>query len=327
MATINNVSTNYVGKIAQGYLTAAMKSGDTIAQNLVRFESGLKEKGITMRRLSAEDLIKGSTCNFTPDGTLDLDYRQLIPKKLQVQLEFCKEDFEGAWEAEDMGDSAHDNLSQPYINALVDYVLAKVAEGIDKMIWQGEGDANSFKGILPMLANDTDLPGAQKIAGTSITAQNVATELGKVVDAIPDQVLDYDSDLVIVTSSNVARKYIRALAGFGADGQGGSGYQAMGYVGRKPLDFDGIPIFVVGGMPSESMAAYRVENIAFGTGTLNDYTSLKILDLSETTGDDIVRINMKFIGGIQYGFADEVVVYGVGEFEDEGGDGSGGGGG
>jgi hypothetical protein len=309
MSTTNNVTTNYVGKVAQGYLTRALKSGDTLDQNLVAVKTGLKEKGITMRRIDASSLLQDATCAFTPSGQLDLDFRVLTGKKLEVNLEPCWDDFEGAWEAEDMGESAHDNVSAPYREAILKFIAGKIGEANDSLIWTGEDTTNEYEGFLQKLAGDSDLPANQNITGTTITASNVAAEIGKVVDAIPDAVFNLDSDLVIVCSSDIGRKYMRALAGFGSSGEGGAGYMNMGFVGRKPLDFEGIPMFIVGGLPTGTMLAYKVENLAFGTGALADWTRVKVLDMRDVTGDDTMRIIMKMYAGVQYGFVDEIVAY------------------
>lgn len=308
MATTQNISSNYEGKVAQEYFTKSFQSGDTIANGIITVLDKLKEKGTAMRRLDASDFIKDSTCKFDAQGQVDLDYRKLVPKKLQVNLEICLDELEGAWEAEDMGASANDNVPQPYINALMLVVAAKLGEANDRLIWQGLDQANEYEGILAKLAADPDFPAGQNIAGTAITAANVATELGKVADAIPDEVYSNDGDLVIAAASNITRAYMRALAGFGASGQGGAGYQAMGFVGKKPLDFEGIPMFKIGGLPKGCMVAYKVENVAFGTGLIADWTDLRVIDM-RIIGDDTFRIKGKFLGGTQYAFSEEMVAY------------------
>jgi hypothetical protein len=313
MATANNIVTSYTGKEAEGYLTRALKAGDTLGQNLVTVRTGIKEKGVPLRRLDVDDLIQDSTCDFDPQSEVSLDERRLLVKKLQVNLQLCKEDFEGSWEAEDMGDSAFTSMPAPYLRELLIYIAGKIAEANDRLMWQGTATAKSYLGFLQKMAADTAIPAGQKITGSAITAATVATELGKVVDAIPDAVFNLDSDLVIVASSDIGRKYMRALAGFGASGLGGSGYQSMGFVGRKPLDFEGIPMFLVGGLPTSTMLAYKIENLYFGTGVLNNWTEIKVLDMSDILGDQNFRIIMRFYAGVEYGFSEEIVTYNLPE--------------
>lgn len=310
MSTTQNIVADYTGKKAQGYMTRSFQSGDTIGQGIIRFEEGLKEKGINLRTINVEDLIKDGTCKFNADGTVDLDFVKLTGKKLQINLEICLDDLEGSWEAEDMGDSANDSLPSPYIQELLTVIAAKVGERIDQLIWQGKDEANEFLGILEQLAADADLPANQNIPLVSggIDATNVAAEIGKVTDAIPDAVYSNEGDLVLAASSSITRRYMRALAGFGANGQGGAGYQAMGFVGTKPLDFEGIPMYKVGGMPKDTMVAYKVENVAFGTGLLSDFTNLRVIDMN-VVGDNTLRVIGKFFAGTKYVYANEIVAY------------------
>lgn len=307
-----NVVTNYVGKKAQGYFLKSFKTGDTLGNNVITIKSGLKEKGITMRTLDANGFIKSATCKFESAGDIDLGFRKLNGKKLQINLEVCYDQLEGAWEAEDMGDSANDNVPKEYIKELLKLIAAKTGEKVDKLIWTGQDVDDEFIGILTHLAGDEAFPAENQIAGTTITPANVAAEIGKVADAIPDEVYSNDGDLVIVASSDITRAYMRSLAGFGANGQGGSGYQAQGFVGKKPLDFEGIPLIKVGGLPKGTMVAYKIENVAFGTGLIADWTNMRVIDM-KIIGDDLARIIGKFYGGTQYAYSSEIIVYNLPE--------------
>lgn len=309
MPTTNTVTSNYTGKVAQGYLTKAFKAGDTLAQKLVTVHTGLKEKGINLRRIDVDNIIKDSTCEFDPSGDVNLDFRTLTGKKLEVNLELCWDDFEGSWEAEDMGDSAHDNKSAAYQAELLKTIAAYIAEANDRIMWQGLAQNGEYKGYLKAIGENPALPANQRIAGVAITKDNVATELAKVTDNIPEAVYDLDTDLVLAVSSGIARKYMQALSGFGANGQGGAGYMNMGYVGKKPLDFQGVQMFKVGGMPTDTMLAYKVSNLHFGTGTLADWTRVKTLDMRDTTGDDTIRLIMKMYAGVDYGYISEITGY------------------
>lgn len=303
-----NIVTNYVGEKAQGYFLKSFKSGDTIGNGIITVKEKLKVAGLTMRTLDADDFIKAATCKFESSGDIDMNFRKLIGKKLQINLEICYDQLEATWEAQDMGAGADDNVPKEYIKELLKVIAGKTGEAVDKMIWVGQDVADEFVGILTHLANDTDFPSANKITGVTITPANVAEQIGKVADAIPDSVYSNDGDLVIAASSDITRAYMRSLGGFGAGGQGGSGYMAQGFVGKKPLDFEGIPIVKVGGLPKGTMVAYKVENVAFGTGLIADWTNMRVIDM-KIVGDDLARIIGKFYGGTQYAYSEEIVVY------------------
>jgi hypothetical protein len=72
----------------------------------------------------------------------------------------------------------------------------------------------SFDGISTIVALDIALPAAQEVAGTTVTALNVVTELGKIVDAVPVCFFMVTQGLRIYVSTNIAKAYVRALGGF-----------------------------------------------------------------------------------------------------------------
>lgn len=311
MPTTNNVTTNYVGKLDPGYITRALLASDTLDQNLVKVYTGLKLEGITMRRLDADSLFQDDSCTFTPTGTVDLDFRKLIPKKLKVNLEICFNDFEAAWEAEQMGDSASDNVPNEYVAALMLHIAGKAAEKNEQNIWNGTDVAGSFEGFLTKLSNDGLVPGPQNIAGGTLSATNIFAEIGKMDAVIPEEVDEFGPDFFYVISKRAAKFYMAALAGFGTSGLGGSGYMNEGFVGRKELNYLGTPMYVARGLEPNQMIAYERDNLAFGTGVLADWSEVKTIDMRDITGDDTLRVIMKIFAGVQYGWPEEIVMYGA----------------
>ena len=100
--------------------------------------------------------------------------------------------------------------------------------------------------------------------GTNVTAANVITELGKVVDAIPAALYNKE-DMYIYVSQNVARAYVRALGGFSASGLGANGTNAQGtqWYNNGALTFDGVKIFVANGLADNYMMAAQQSNLFF----------------------------------------------------------------
>ncbi len=311
MATTNNVTSNYVGKLDPGYILKALVSADTLDQNLVKVYTGLKEQGITMRRLDSSSIFQDDSCTFSPTGTVDLDFRKLTAKKLKVNLEICFSDFEAAWEAEQMGDSAFDNVPNEYVSALMLHVAEKAAEKNEETIWNGTDTAGSFEGFLTKLSNDGLVPAGQNIAGTTLTAANIFAEIGKMDAVIPESVDEFGPDFFYVISKKAAKLYMTAQAGFGTGGQGGAGYMNEGFVGRKELNYLGTPMYVARGLTANQMIAYERDNLAFGTGLIPDWSEVKTIDMRDVNGDDTLRVIMKLYAGVQYGWPDEIVMYGA----------------
>lgn len=311
MATSNTVTSNYVGKIDPSYITKALLASDTLNQNLVKVIPGLKEAGVTLRRLDASNIFQDDSCTFTPTGDITLDFRKLEGKKLKVNLEICFSDFEAAWEAEQMGDSAFDNVPDQYISALLMHVAELAAEKNEQNIWNGTDVAGSFEGFLTKLSNDGLVPAAQNIAGTTLTAANIFEEIGKMDAVIPEEVDEFGPNFFYVISKRAAKAYMTAQAGFGTSGEGGAGYMNQGFVGSKELNYLGTPMYVARGLTANQMIAYERDNLVFGTGILPDWSEVKTIDMREVNGDDTLRVIMKVYAGVQYGWPEEIVMYGA----------------
>ena len=310
MATTTSITTTYAGESAGKYISAALLSGNTIANGGLTIRPNVKFKEV-VKRLELDGITKNGSCDFNDTSTLTLTERILEPKELQVNLELCKQDFRSDWEAISMGYSAFDNLPSSFQDYLISYVAAKVAQKNEQNVWAGVDGEGSFDGFSTLLAADTDLPAAQAITGTTVTAANVVDELGAVVDAIPSALYGRD-DLFIYVSQNIFRAYKRALGGFQANGQGAAGVGSQGNnQDINILYFDGVKIFMANGLAANTAIATTKDNLQFGTGLLSDHQEVKVLDMADLDGSQNVRIIMRFTAGVQYGVVEDIVTYGI----------------
>ena len=311
MATTTDiVNSSYSGESAGKYISAALLSCNTIANGGLTIRPNVKFKEV-VKRLELDGITKNGSCDFNDTSTLTLTERILEQKELQVNLELCKQDFRSDWEAISMGYSAFDNLPSSFQDYLISYVAAKVAQKNEQNLWAGVDGEGSFDGFSTLLAADTDLPAAQAITGTTVTAANVVDELGAVVDAIPSALYGRD-DLFIYVSQNIFRAYKRALGGFQANGQGAAGVGSQGNnQDINILYFDGVKIFMANGLAANTAIATTKDNLQFGTGLLSDHQEVKVLDMSQLDGSQNVRIIMRFTAGVQYGVVEDIVTYGI----------------
>ncbi len=311
MATTTVINTNYAGKFAGEYIYSALKAGDTLAKGVVTVKGAVKEAGVTVKTLSSDGIIKGSTCDFTDTSTITLDDRKLIVKKLQVNLQQCKEDFESDWDEASMGDSAFTNMPPAYETALMQYLQERVAQDNDNLIWNGTAGADEYDGFITLLAADVAFPAAaaaRNRANGGITTANVIAKMQEAWGDVPDNVYGDKSDLVIVVAYNVGKAWTNALAGFGTSGLGGAGIGDVGPVGAKPFDFNGSPIFEIGGLPDDTIIIYKRSELWFGTGVESNYNEIKFLDMADIDGSQNVRMIMRFYGGVQYAFQGNIVL-------------------
>lgn len=306
MATTTSITTTYAGEKAQGYIAAALLSGNTIENGGITVKPNVKKSEV-LKKIATGDLIADGTCDFTATSSVTLTERILTPKEFQVNLELCKTPFRADWDAISMGYSAFDTLPPDFASFLVAHVAEKVATKIENNIWQGaDGTEGEFDGLVALATADATVV---DVVGTTVTAANVIDELGKVVDAIP-AALYGSADLKIYVAQNVYKAYVRALGGFaaagvGANGVGGNGTnQSLGDV-----MFDGVPVFVANGLASNYIVAAESSNLFFGTGLLSDENEVKVLDMQDLDGSQNVRVILRFTATVNYAYGSEIVLY------------------
>tara|TARA_R100001463_G_scaffold50176_1_gene100255 strand:- start:2059 stop:2952 length:894 start_codon:yes stop_codon:yes gene_type:complete len=292
-----SITTTYAGEFAGKYISAALLSGNTIANGGITVKPNVKYKEV-VKKVATSGLIGNASCDFTDAGSLTLTERILQPEEFQVNLELCKKDFRSDWEAVQMGYSAYDNLPPKFADFLIGHVAAKVAEQTEQNIWQGtDATAGEFDGLSTLLAADGDVV---DVTGTTVTSANVIAELGKIIDAIPSAVYGKE-DLKIYVSSNIAKAYVSAQAALG--------YRDLYHVGKTEMNFQGIPLFVANGLADNDAVAAETSNLYFGTGLLADHNEVKVIDMADLDGSQNVRIVMRFTAGVQYGIGSDIVLY------------------
>lgn len=312
MATTTSLTTSYSGEGGKEYIAAALLSGSTIENGLITVKPNVKHKEV-LKKVSTDAILKDASCDFTATSTLTLTERIIEPKELQVNLQLCKKDFRGDYEAIDMGMSAHDSLPPSFADFLIGHVAGKVAQRIEQNIWAGDASTSGdFDGISTLIAADANLPAAQEVAGTTVTSSNVIAQLGSIVDAIPSSLYGSE-DLHIYVSQSIARAYVRALGGFSVAATSNSGVGAQGtqWWNNGALSFDGVKIAIANGLGDNIALAAEKSNIFFGTGLLNDTNLVKVLDMADLDGSDNVRVVMRMTGGVQYAIAEDIVTYGI----------------
>ncbi len=310
--SVTSITTTYAGEFAGDYIAAALLSGNTIGNGGITVKPNVKYKEV-VKKLALDGIVADATCDFSSsDDVIALTERILQPEEFQVNLTLCKKDFRSDWEAIEMGVGAYDNLPPSFSDYLISYVAAKVAEKTEQTIWGGVGTGagavnGEFDGLVTLASADGDVV---DVTGTTVTAANVIAELGKVVDSIPSALYGKE-DLFIYVPQNVARAYVRALGGFSvaATSNNGLGNQGTTWFNGQALSFDGVSLFVANGLADNKMMAAQKSNLFFGTGLLSDHNEVRLIDTSETLGDQNVRMIMRYTAGVQYGIGSDIVLY------------------
>ena len=295
-----SVTSNYAGEAAQGYISAALLSNPTMANNElillnnVAFKSNLRK--ITVAG-TAGNLMADATCDFDDSGTVTYEERVLEPKKLDVNTQVCKQEFLKSFEGANMTNGLNGTLPADFANYLISQTAERVSSEIQQSIWDGNGANNGqFDGFKKLLAADADVV---DVAAGAIDASNVVAEINKVVAAIPAAVYGKE-DLKIWIPTDAYQFYVQAQATLG--------YANLFNMGDDfPLRFNGITLCHAPGLATNTMVAGRTSNCFFGTD--GSSSEVRVLDMSELDGSDNVRIIMRFNAGVNYAFGSDMVLY------------------
>ena len=297
MATTTSITTTYAGEFAGDYIAAALLSGVTLSGGGVTIKPNIKFKEV-LKKLALNSILKDATCDFDSTSNVTLTERILQPEEFQVNLQLCKKDFRQDWDAASMGFSQYDNLPSKFSDFLLAQVSAKVAEKVEQNIWQGAtANAGEFDGFQALLAADGDVV---DVTGTTLTASNIIAEMNKVVDAIPGAVYGKE-DLKIYIPTTAAKFYVQAQAALG--------YRDLYNVGKTDMNFQGIPLYTAPGLGNDKMVAAESSNLFFGTGLLNDWQEVKLIDMADIDGSQNVRVILRGSAGVQHGIGSDIVLY------------------
>lgn len=283
----------YAGEAARPYVAAAVLSADTIANGYVSTIENVHSKAV-LRKFSGA-AITAATCEFTGQGSLTLGEAVLEATALQVNEQVCNKDLRATWEGMQMrGQSS--NAPADFTSFAAQYVAAKVAEGIELNLWQGNFDADvsgaatytSFDGICQKLKAGYNAGTMQQLAGAT-DASNILARLAGLTAEAPTAIAG-DPEAKIFMSRGSAQLYYQALA---------ATYQLPFLNDGLVARYAGYDIITPAGMPNDAFILAKAENLYFGTDLLTDHIQASVLDLTGVTGDDVTRIIMKFSGGTQ----------------------------
>lgn len=296
MAVVDFTNTNYAGTAAVPFVAPAILSADTIANGYCTVLDNVRYK-TNLRKVSG-GTVEGRSCGFSTNGSLSVDDVQLVLTELQVNEEICNHELARTWAAEQMRGN-YAGVPGDYEQYLAQYVASRVAEDIEKNIWQGKynhTDGSTSGTGVPVLF-DSIMSAYVAGAGTNeddsstaaFTATDIDDKLAALVALLPSALIGDDK-----TKIYMSRKSFQLYFQFLAADQNNpvlATQMAKFYLGYE--------IITPAGFPDDTLLASRVDNMYFGTNVLTDHVEARFIDLRTTTGADLTRILMMFDGGTQ----------------------------
>jgi hypothetical protein len=293
MATTVSVNTGFTGALAGELILQAFKKADTIAKQAINVLPNVVGSGY-LPKLSYSAGLSAASCGFSPTGNVGYDEKEVATKKFKVEHELCKDEFSQTFAAQAAGlFSAHEEIPATITEGILQLMVDNLSAIIDQQIWSGDNSSTQFNGLLRQFNLDAAVI---DVSGSAITKSTVLTELDKVYSAIPAEIEDSE-DLVWVVSNDIAKAYKQNQAEQGLNTS----------VGDKELDYLGLPLTAVKGLPAATMLVYRRKNVCFLTGLESDMNEVKVVDLDESDLSGKIRTKIQFTAGVGYSFGGEIV--------------------
>ena len=294
MATTQTINSAFNGALAGEIFVQAFKKADTIGQGAITVLPNVIGSGY-LPKLGYSAGLAAYSCGFDPTGTVTYTDKEVATKKYEIKHELCKDEFHQTFQAQQAGlFGAANEIPATITDAILLAMVNNMGALVDTQIWQGTGVTGSFAGLLAQFVGDGDVI---DITGTASTVANVQGELSKVYLAIPEEVVQ-ESDLIIACAPNVARNYKLSQV---------NNYLVGTPVGDKTLDYIGIPVVSIAGLPSNTILAYRTKNIGFLTGLEADLNNVSIKDMDESDLSGNIRTKIVFSAGVGYSFGNQIV--------------------
>ena len=193
---------------------------NTVGKGLVNFQENVKADTIVSEAAFTTTMQAYASGAPTASGTIAVTDKAVTPTKVMFYDEFDPETLRTSRFKRSMADGAWNLDSQEFTNLIMNNYAPKVSLTMEGAYWNGATSAtqtavaaltsgtgqtsvgaaektlvaamptNQFDSIVAvMIYNNAAVGGRVKVAGTTVSSSNIATEYGKVYAAIPAEVL------------------------------------------------------------------------------------------------------------------------------------------
>lgn len=299
MPTTTSLTTTYAGKYAGEYIRKAFYANTTLQHISVKDNVDYKW---VIKKLVDDISFAAPNCDFTPTGTVTITERLLTLEKFEVARQLCKKDFLADWAA---NDAQNGRLEPALVDAIIDNMLAGIAQKNEYLIWQGvTGNTGEYDGLITKI--DADATVNFVSSPEAITSSNVLAKLTLLIAALPTAVKGQTEKPKIYMGQDVWEHYISAQQA------AGNGWYITAGPEVPKLYMGMYEIAVCPGMPANTMIFAQPSNLWFGTNLMLDWNKISVLDMFEHDLSDNVRFKAQFFADVNYGFGDEIAAYGPG---------------
>lgn len=288
---LSNIS--YCGKEAQDIFSKDIYNIDLRQYGITMLE-GVKGK---MKMYSGEigDAYQLYTCSFSPKGAASLDEAYIEPAAIKVNQENCYDVFWNTFLVEQTSISLNGGIPQTFGEWYFGKLRQKMAKEYQEIFWQGDAD---YSGVTKTYLAATD--GIEKlvaesdataVSGADLTVDNILEQVEAVVMAGLGVAAENEVDTEgykIFMNHNDVRLLEVALGKLCC---GNSKSDRFSNYGRENGRIYIMGFEVVPSMVSKNFILFApARNLVLGFDTMDSRTEYKLIDMRETTGDNMFRV-------------------------------------
>lgn len=285
---------NYCGKEASEIWSQQLAVLPLLAQRAINIMLNVKGKQKVYTG-EVEAYFRQYQCLFANTSEAALAENYIIPEKIDLGFEYCMDEFRNTYLNEGILQSVNRNTEVPvFTDWFMGRVLEKARIAYEKLFWQGDTTSATpalaaLDGIEKKLAASTDVI---QITGSTITTSNVIAQVEAAVmaaiDAAAAAQVAIDTHRVFLNKNDV--KYLEIALGNTAFKDTNSTlmqFKNWGIVNGN------ITVYGFQVLPTEQTRSTIIvcpeKCLTLGTDVFDAHTQIKIVDMIETTLDDVVR--------------------------------------
>lgn len=271
-------------------------AGDTIPR--LRKQFGVKSKEL-LNILDVDPVLQdGSSCGFSASGSTVFSEREIETAQIKAQDAYCEKTLLG--KVVEFATTARADENKPFEAEILDEVVGKINEKMEKLVWQGDKTGNSDL-IDGFLTQAIGADSASTIMVTGSSATSISERVEAVIMALPEELLDKATIFLSPASFRKLAFELQKTYKFNANL-----YEAD--VEDRDILYPGSEVRIhktIGLMGSDAIYASAYDNMVYGCDLENDQEKVKVFfdDMAETW-----NYSISWNAGVKTIFPDMVVV-------------------
>lgn len=295
MANFINVSgLTYCGKEAQEIFSKDIYDID-LRQYGITFMDGVKGK---MKMYTGEigDAWQLYTCPFTPSGATSLAEAYIEPAAIKVNQENCYDTFWNTFLVEQTEISLRGGIPQTFADWYFDKLRRKMSQEYQEIFWKGDEDYTGatktyLKAVDGVEKQFDDNSGVTKVSGATITVDNAISQ----VEAVIMKGLEIAGDAEVDTEGYkifMNHQDVRLLeVALGKQCSCNTSLNVFNNYARENGRIFVLGYEIVPTMQSKNTIIFGpARNLVLGYDTFDSHIEYKLIDMRDTTGDNMFRV-------------------------------------